>query len=388
MLEIPPAIPFNERSLLVRAHSLIQSPLYEALFIHLAEGTDDAAEEEFTFVQSQSLLNPKGVIIHGIPLSAADFQAMADNGTALVWSPRSNLELYGETADILAALDARVEIALAPDWAITGSSNMLGELKVAAQWNREQLGGRLTDRQLVDMVTSVPAHIAGIDDEVGAISVGLRADILVINGDHNSPFRAVIDATAADVELVFIDGVPLYGDRIFMEHFWNRSDLEEIDLSGPTKTLATPAANFLVNDIESRLGPALEAEGSSLAPLTEPDDFDISVTGMRTWTNIINRKIPTTATNINGKVEKIKTGKLTVTALPNPSRKYFTVRIESSSAELLQVRVHDALGRIVEARSGIGANTTFHIGSDLRPGIYVVEVLQGTKRQMLKLIRQ
>jgi imidazolonepropionase-like amidohydrolase len=45
------------------------------------------------------------------------------------------------------------------------------------------------------MATSIPAHIAGIDDEVGAIRVGLRADILVINGDHNNPYRAIIDAT-------------------------------------------------------------------------------------------------------------------------------------------------------------------------------------------------
>ncbi len=30
---------------------------------------------------------------------------------------------------------------------------MLDELKTAAQWNRQRLGGRLTDRQLVDMVT-------------------------------------------------------------------------------------------------------------------------------------------------------------------------------------------------------------------------------------------
>jgi hypothetical protein len=266
---------------------------------------------------------------------------------------------------------------------------MLDELKVAAQWNREQLGGRLADRQLVDMVTSVPAHIAGVDDEVGAIIVGLRADILVINGDHNNPFRAVIDATAADVELVFIDGVPLYGDRTFMEHFWNRSDLEEIKLSGVTKTLATPEAAFLVNDIESRLGPALEAEGTSLAPLTEPGDVDISMVGMRGRMNIIYRKFPTTkAEGINRKVEKINTGKLEVTTLPNPSRKYFTVRIESSSGELLQLRVLDILGRTVEARNGIVANTTCHIGNDLGPGIYIVEVVQGTERQMFKLIRQ
>jgi hypothetical protein len=390
VLDLPPASdPASRAAFVGAARFFIANPFYEALFIHLAEGTDAAAEEEFTFMQSQSLLNPKGVVIHGIPLSPADFRAMAVNGTALVWSPRSNLELYGKTADILAALDAGVEIALAPDWAITGSSNMLAELKVAAQWNREQLGGRLTDRQLVDMVTSVPAHIAGVEDHVGAISVGLRADITVINGDHNNPLRAVIDATAAEVELVFIDGVALYGDRIFMEHFWNRSDLEEINLSGVTKTLSTPAANVRVNDIGSRLGPALETEGTSLAPLTEPDDFDLPAVGMRAGMNIINRKIPTTKANdITRKVEKINTGKLTVTALPNPSRKYFTIRIESTSVELMHFRVHDMSGRIVEARNGIGANTTFHIGSDLQPGIYVVEVVQGAERQMFKLIRQ
>jgi cytosine/adenosine deaminase-related metal-dependent hydrolase len=108
----------------VAKNFFIGNPFYEALLIHLAEGTDALSLEEFTFMQSQSLLNPKGVVIHGIPLRPTDFQAMSLHGTSLVWSPRSNLELYGATADINAALDAGVEIALAPDWAVTGSSNM------------------------------------------------------------------------------------------------------------------------------------------------------------------------------------------------------------------------------------------------------------------------
>jgi hypothetical protein len=131
VLDLPPASDPSARAAFVgAANFFIANPFYEALFIHLAEGTDAASEEEFTFMQSQSLLNPKGAVIHGIPLSAADFQAMALSGTALVCSPRSNLELYGETANIHAALNAGVEIALAPDWAVTGSSNMLNELKV------------------------------------------------------------------------------------------------------------------------------------------------------------------------------------------------------------------------------------------------------------------
>ena len=271
--QLPPPSDVAGRAAFVQvARFLIANPFYEALAMHVAEGTDAYAEEQFSFLQSRALLNPKGVLIHGISLGASDFQAMAATGTALVWSPRSNLELYGTTANIAAALDAGVEIALAPDWALTGSSNMLDELKTAAQWNREHLGGRLTDRELVDMVTSVPAHVAGVDDEVGFIRPGLRADLLVIGGEDDDndvdPYRRVVDATPEDVRLVLIDGVPLYGDRDLTERFWDPPDLEELDVPG-AKTLATRAAGLIVAQIAARLQAALQAASTSLAPLTE-----------------------------------------------------------------------------------------------------------------------
>ncbi len=160
--------------------------------------------------------------------------------------------------------------ALAPDWTITGSSNMLDELKVAARWSRERLDGRVTDRQLLDMVTSTPARIAGIDDEVGAIRAGLRADLLVIDGDDDDPYRAVIDAEPADVRLVLIEGVPMYGARPAMASFWESADLEVISLPDEEKALAAPAALVDVPAIAARLATALKAEGTSLAPLAEP----------------------------------------------------------------------------------------------------------------------
>ena len=270
VLGVPPATDLLARAQFVGgAQFFITNPFYEALVVHVSEGTDALSEEEFTFLQSQSLLNPKGVIIHGISLGPSDFQAMAATGTALVWSPRSNLELYGTTANISAALDAGVEIALAPDWAITGSSNMLDELKTADQWNRGHLGGRLTPRQLVDMVTSVPAHVAGVDDEVGTLRPGLRADVLVLRGDANNAYGSVLRARAADVQLVMIGGVPLYGDGALMQQFWAPADLEGISVANGTKALATPAAGLSVSGLAAILQPALQAEGTSLAQLTE-----------------------------------------------------------------------------------------------------------------------
>jgi hypothetical protein len=252
------------------AQFLIGNPLYEALVVHAAEGTDAVSQEEFTFLSTNSLLNPKGVLIHGISLGLADFQAMAATGTALVWSPRSNLELYGTTANIMAALDAGVEIALAPDWAISGSSNMLDELKTAANWNREQLGGRLSNRQLVDMVTSVAARAVGVDDEVGAIRPGLRADLLIIEGRSDDAPKSIVEANADDVQLVVIGGVPMYGVRNLMERFWSRTELEAISIFKAPKVLATGAAGIVAAEIIARLGPALAGQGTSLAPLVEP----------------------------------------------------------------------------------------------------------------------
>jgi len=220
-------------------------------------------------MQSRQLLNPKGIIIHGIPLAAPDFHAMAAAGTGLVWSPRSNVELYGATADVVAALDAGVDVALAPDWAITGSSNMLDELRFAARWNKDRLAGRLSSRQLVEMATVAAARIAGIADEVGALRPGLRADLIVIEGSHGQPYDAMVRAGPADVQLVVIDGVPLYGERTLMERFWSRDALEAIDVPGGFKTLATPAAGVAAREIAGRLAPALASQGTSLAPLAE-----------------------------------------------------------------------------------------------------------------------
>lgn len=265
----PPSDTAGRAAFVAAAQLLVANPFFEALVLHAAEGTDAFAAEQFEFLQSESLLNPKGVLIHGVALNASQFEAMAAAGTGLVWSPRSNLELYGATADIGAALDAGVEIALAPDWGLTGSSNMLEELKVASRWNREHLGGRLTDRQLVEMVTSIPAHVLGIDDEVGQIRPGLRADLLVIRGDREDPLRAVIDARAPDVQLVMIDGVSIYGGGPLMDRFWSRTDLEEIDIDDERKMLASPAAGILAAAAAARLALALQAEGTALARLVE-----------------------------------------------------------------------------------------------------------------------
>ena len=79
---------------------------------------------------------------------------------------------------------------------------------------------------------------------------------------------------------------------------------------------------------------------------------------------------------------------LQVKALPNPSTTYFTLLIRSGSDKAVTLRIVDAVGRIVEGKNGIAANSTQRIGQSYIPGVYYVQVLQDGKVVTLKLIKQ
>jgi hypothetical protein len=241
----------------------------EAFIVHSAEGIDATSLDEFYFLKDQGLLTHKTVLVQGVALGAPEFRDMQTVGASLVWSPRSNIELYGKTADIPAALDAGVRVALAPDWGITGGSSMLDELNYAARWNADHFSGRLTDQQLVMMVTAIPAQLAGIDDEVGAIRAGLYADLLVISGDRTDPYRALVEAQPGDVQLVLIGGQAVYGEPALMSAFWKPSRLNELVAGGVKKVVVMPNPSTHFNDLTSRLQAAIASQGSALAPLTE-----------------------------------------------------------------------------------------------------------------------
>jgi 5-methylthioadenosine/S-adenosylhomocysteine deaminase len=241
----------------------------DAWLVHLAEGVRDSqrrpgdpfsSREEFATLASKGLLTDMTTIIHGNGLEPDDFVAMraapsirfdgtGDGlGAKLVWSPLSNLLLYGQTALVYHALQAGVLISLGTDWSPSGSRNLLDELKVADITLRDPrlLGGDrhlipslsiegktkeerknaeiALDKILVEMVTTNPATTLRWSQEVGSIEPGKFADLLVITKPKprsaqdlpNSPYRNLIDATEEDVRLVLVNGEPLAGDVAIM----------------------------------------------------------------------------------------------------------------------------------------------------------------------------
>jgi 5-methylthioadenosine/S-adenosylhomocysteine deaminase len=180
---------------------------------HAAEGTLPELRKEFTLLDQAGLVRRQLTVIHGGALTGPDLRLLADQDANLVWSPFSNLWLYGATADIGAAKAAGVRLCLGSDWGPSGTRNVLWELKVADLWNQAQPAPLFTDQELVGLVTANPGQALSAvwPHPAGRIQAGALADLLVVARGHPDPYRNLIAATETDVRLVVVGGKARYG---------------------------------------------------------------------------------------------------------------------------------------------------------------------------------
>jgi 5-methylthioadenosine/S-adenosylhomocysteine deaminase len=187
-----------------------------AFIYHLSEGTDDKLIREYDTLRDHDCLAPTLGAVHCTALEHENFAEWAPRGGSVIWSPFSNLWLYRDTTDVLAARAAGVRICLGADWSPSGSKNLLGELKVADLWNTEQLAGELPAREICAMATCNPADTVGWTERIGRLREGLHGDVLVTTDRNPDPYRNLIEATERDVLLVAINGQPFYGTTPLM----------------------------------------------------------------------------------------------------------------------------------------------------------------------------
>ena len=235
--------------------------------LHLSEGvtksgqTNSVARRHFLALQvapDEWAINDRLAGIHAAGLLSEDFDVLAQRGGAMIWSPLSNLLLYGATARVDAAKRAGVRIGLGSDWAPSGSKNLLGELKVAWLYSQHMLQGLFGARDLVAMVTRDAAAILKWHKALGTLEPSKRADVVVIDGKVGDPYEALIKSRETSIRLVMINGVARYGlpalmgalgpggealrvggktRRLFLEQETGDPDVANVSLSAARSTL-------------------------------------------------------------------------------------------------------------------------------------------------------
>ncbi|MEM6994131.1 MAG: amidohydrolase family protein [Myxococcota bacterium] len=219
--------------------------LFDDIYLpHIAEGITIQARNEFVCMNGarggENLIAPNTSVIHGIGLLAGDVDDMGALGSMLVWSPRSNVDLYGITADVPMFRNLGVRIALGTDWSASGSMNMLRELSCADSLNQAHYDGALDDVELFMMATHWAAASQGAEDQLGLIRPGHVADLAVFDGSTNADYRAIIDGEPSTVSLVLRGGQPLHGDAAIIEALVPAEEIdgcEALDVCGTDKRI-------------------------------------------------------------------------------------------------------------------------------------------------------
>jgi 5-methylthioadenosine/S-adenosylhomocysteine deaminase len=201
-----------------------------AFFVHLAEGRPDDARSagEFDLLVRLNALTAATVVIHGTALDDAQLGELKDAGAALVWSPQSNLRLYGETTNIQRVLEVGLRVCVGADWLPSGSRSLLDELRVARHV-MSAAGIPVTAQQLVRMVTRDAAAICGLDAQLGLLAPGRVADVLVLERRHDDPWESVLAADPSWTELVLIGGDVCYGRRAWVTDLAGAGRIGELE---------------------------------------------------------------------------------------------------------------------------------------------------------------
>ncbi|MBR4984966.1 MAG: amidohydrolase family protein [Proteobacteria bacterium] len=255
---------------------------------HIGEGINQAALNELRCLSGEGsgakdIFNNSLAIIHGIAATPAVMALMGERNSKLIWSPRTNISLYGDTAQVPLYDRFGVKIALGTDWTASGSINILRELKCADFLNKYYYNSHFSDYALWMMATANAAEAFSIPDVLGSLKTGLVADIAIFKKTASrTAHRAVIDADPQDVLLVMMSGNLIYGDAYLI----TTSGCETVSVCSSPKSICTKlsGAQYTYAETSSRAKYKLffcgtpDSEPTCTPMRTRPEDTTVQQT--------------------------------------------------------------------------------------------------------------
>jgi cytosine/adenosine deaminase-related metal-dependent hydrolase len=242
----------------------------KSFVVHLSEGIDEKSRGEFVILKQKKLLSSGTVVIHGTAFGEPEFRAMGKAGAKLIWSPQSNLVLYGKTTDIGLAREHGVPISLGVDWNATGSDSIFDELRVASSVNREKHHSVIPDSEWLSMITVNPATALALDTHIGRLAPGMKADITIVRSRNRDPSISLLENRLEDVQMVWVGGDLLYADEDALEKL-KPGQCEALTVHGSAKRICvkdTIAPAPKSDQTLSEITRTLKARYRGLAPLS------------------------------------------------------------------------------------------------------------------------
>lgn len=169
------------------------------------------------YLDHLGLANERLILAHCIWLDEQEKQIIKERGVHVSHCPGSNLKLASGIADIPDLLENGSSVSLGADGAPCNNNlDMFNEMRLAALIQKPLHGPTsMNARTVFRMATIGGARAVGMDQEIGSIEAGKKADIAILNLNHFHTFpsydvdpisRIVYSATRADVETTIVNG--------------------------------------------------------------------------------------------------------------------------------------------------------------------------------------
>ena len=210
------------------------------LIIHVAETLNEVSEIKGKYAKtpiehldSLGLLGAHLIADHCVHLGPSDIKKMAEHGVKVVHNPESNMKLASGIAPVPELIKQGVTVGLGTDGCASNNNlDLFSEMDTAAKLHKVHA----MDPTVVDAVTVLRmatiqgARALGLQDIIGSLEIGKKADVIVIDTHkphltpmYNAVSHLVYAASGNDVTHSVINGKLVMEDRKLLT-----LDLDEI----------------------------------------------------------------------------------------------------------------------------------------------------------------
>ena len=200
--------------------------------MHLLETADDDqfsmrkyGKRTTSVLEEIGILDTKFLAVHCIQVQEADIQLFEQYGNSISHNPVANMILGSGVAPISKLIKRNIPISLGTDGAASNDSQSLLEvMKTAALLQKVHYRdtAAISAGDVFSMATSQGAKSIHMENEIGTLAVGKRADILVV--DYKQPNTTpcydaiaslVYSGSEGNIHSVFVEGSLIYEDNQF-----------------------------------------------------------------------------------------------------------------------------------------------------------------------------
>ncbi|MEL7610411.1 MAG: amidohydrolase [Bacillota bacterium] len=227
-----PAIPWGMTVECLKMTKRLYDELDMPMTIHTAETMFDREStialhgvDDMDILVQYGLLGPKTLLVHCVQLTDRDLRMIKYYGAKVSHNPNSNMYLSSGVAPIPKMNMAGIDVSLGTDGAASNNSNdMLEILKSTALLQKvtHRDPTILTADKVFEMATIEGARCVGMENEIGSLEAGKKADLFIFNPErnikaipmHHPVSTLVYSSTMENVETLMVDGNILMEDGV------------------------------------------------------------------------------------------------------------------------------------------------------------------------------